>query len=536
MKILKKLNDKRIIAILIFLVAISVYSIDLGTPHEIWDERARYVAGLNQWFNIINGRFDAESWALNFQHPPMGKYLYGLVNGAYIFSISPDIISLSYDEALQKVDEVKNFLPGRFLAIFLAAGSIILLYLIGEEFFGRRVGILAALFLMLMPAFISQVRIESLEAPLIFFFMLSMYTFLKALKRGGNNNYYLLAGVFAGFAIASKFNNFILYIIIPVIYFAFLFLTRQKFSLHKMFPSKFLIAAVIPFAILFAIWPWVWSSPVDNFKESLLFWTYPTQEYFLGYLVAPPASYYIVYLFATMPVLLILFFLISMKEMPSKNPYIKILFIWFFISLLVFSFTGFKQNGARYIIAVYPAFALFVAIGFIVATNYLKRINKILPTILLGVIFVYLGYVLTTIHPYYLDYYNELTGGPGNVYEMRLFNIGWQGEGIDKSVEYLNSFAIKGSTVEFHVVPSHTEHKLRPDLIEVNPIAEGKLLRLSEIKLDHQLHSADYVVVNTYFDWYINQSFRKIVEENSYELVEVIDVQGATLVWIYKKI
>jgi len=229
----KRVNNRIILVILIFLLSFSVYSIDIDKPHELWDERARYVAGLNQWFNVYNGDFDSESWELNFFHPPMGKYLYGLVNGVFIFTTNPEILSLSYEESLLLVDEVKNFIPGRLLAIFLGAGVIVLTFLIGDEFFNRRVGILAALFLLLIPPFAANIRIESLEAPLIFFFTLTMYTFLKALKKGGNNNYYILTGIFAGFAIASKFNNFILYLLLPVLYISFYYFKIGKVSVKK---------------------------------------------------------------------------------------------------------------------------------------------------------------------------------------------------------------------------------------------------------------------------------------------------------------
>ncbi len=534
-ELIQRISDRKILALIIFISSFIVYLIDVDKPHELWDERARYVVGLNQWFNVINGKFDSESWVVNYFHPPLGKYLYGLVNGAYLFLNNPNILSIGYDEAIQIIDQTKNFLPGRMLAILLASGSVVMTYLLGEEFFNRKVGALAALFLVFMPAFTSNVRIESLEAPLVFFFLLTVYMFFKALKTGGNNNYYILSGISAGLAISTKFNNLILYLLLPVIYLSFLFLKKEKISLRKILPTKLFLTAVIPFAVLFLIWPWLWNNPISNFQKSLSWWTYINPEYFLGSFTVQPVYYYLVYFFATMPTLLIVFFLASMKESFLKNPYTKLLFIWFFTSILFFSLADFKQNGSRYVISVYPAFAILAAIGFLNINKIFSRLDKKIPIIFGVLIAAYLIFNTISIHPYYLDYYNELTGGPSTVYEMKLFNMGWQGEGIDVAVKYLNENAAENSTVEFHAVPSHTSHNLRSDIMEVNPVAKDGILRLSDIEIDQNLHQADFAVVNTYFDWYINGTFRNILSEDSYSVEKIIDVKGAPLVWIYKK-
>jgi len=282
------------------------------------------------------------------------------------------------------------------------------------------------------------------------------------------------------------------------------------------------------------MWPWLWTDPINNFQQSISFWTYEPQEYFLGTLGVVPNYYYLIYFFATMPILLSALFFFSIKQYSSKNVFIKILLIWFFFSLLVFSLNDFRQNGTRYIISIYPAFAILAALGLSELFKNVKKLDKFTLVILI-LIFADLGYIMFVSHPYYLDYYNEIVGGPSTVYNLRLFNIGWQGEGVGEAVNYLNQNAPVGSTIEFHVVPSHTEHRLRDDLIEVNPPVEDELLRLSEIEIDHEFHDADYAVVNTYFEWYFNETFTDILESNSFEIVQVIDAQNAPLVKIYKK-
>ena len=70
---------------------------------------------------------------------------------------------------------------------------------------------------------------------------------------------------------------------------------------------------------------------------------------------------------------------------------------------------------------------------------------------------IYLGVACVRIHPYYLDYYNEVVGGPSGAWEARLFETGWWGEGMDRAVAWVNDNAPeKATSVVFRGTVDHT--------------------------------------------------------------------------------
>lgn len=539
MRIPKSLADKKVLALIILALSLSVLLVDIDKPSEIWDERARYVAGLNQVYNIVQGRFDSDSWRLNYYHPPIGKYLYGAVNGAYLYTKVPNLLSLSYDQALQILDETKNLLPGRILAVILGSLSVVFTFLIGYDFIDKRIGVAAALILLFTPAFIAHVKVENLEAPLLFFFLATVYTFLKAASKGGNSKYYIISAVLAGLAIGTKLNNAALVFLLPAFY-IFLnhkLLLKDRMKFFKNIPRNIWLFPVIAVLVFFITWPWLWSDPVGNLQASLSWWTYHPTEYFLGNLTTAPFDYYLVYFFATIPVVFIIFFLVPIFRINNQEKFTKLALLWFAISIILFSLTQFKQNGTSYIISIYPAFAILAASGLLAIYEAHKHWHRNFGKIFLILLAAYTAISLLTVHPYYLDYYNELTGGPENVYKERLFIIGYQGEGLGEAVSYINKVAPENSRVEFHFVPSHLSRNLRSDISDLNPPEKsGGVVRLSNITIaDQNLHGADFVVENTYFKWYFNGTFDKVLSDNSYELDKTVTASGAPLVWVYKK-
>ena len=68
----------------------------------------------------------------------------------------------------------------------------------------------------------------------------------------------------------------------------------------------------------------------------------------------------------------------------------------------------------------------------------------------------YLGVTAIRTHPYYLDYFGELTGGAGNVAAHRWFETAWWGEGLDRALAYVNEHAEPNARVSRDCVePSH---------------------------------------------------------------------------------
>jgi len=254
-------------------------------------------------------------------------------------------------------------------------------------------------------------------------------------------------------------------------------------------------------------------------------------EYFLGALTTAPLHYYLLYFLATTPLLLLLFFILSFVDVFKRPNFFKYATVfWFATHFFLQSIVPtIQQDGMRYILVILPAFALLAGVGFNHAAEIFKRQDKQLLTS-----FVFVLTLLTliatsaSIHPYYLDYYNEAVGGPETVQEKKLFEIGWWGEGISEATDFVSETAPEGASVIFFVGPAdHLIPKLRQDIITFSAKdieAEGETVE----------YNTDYIVTNNFYLWYDRNVEPEIPSE--YHPVHEVKATGATLATVYQKL
>jgi 4-amino-4-deoxy-L-arabinose transferase-like glycosyltransferase len=457
----KKIRQNILLAVVLFLVALSFRLWDLNATGGTWDEIVYFRAGKHYVWHLLHLNFDHQIWAENAEVPPMAKYIYGATN-------------------LLFVKGQDDYTASRVLSAIMAALTCIIVYLVGKEFFEKRVGILAALILAFLPPFVAHGKIAGIESPLALFFSLTVYLFLRGIKTG-NQLRYLLSGIVCGVSLATKFTALLLFILIFLI-----FLLAKKGELLKKreitMPLMVIFFPLIALLTLVALWPWLWRSPFWQLMNSAA--TYQNygewiREYFLGKMVRLPVYYYLVYFSATTPTLiLILLVAFVHKTIKNRTFYLFALALWLLVPFL-WSFAGLRADGIRYIYPIYPPLSLISAIGFFHITDalplgrYKRATGGFISTIVVG----YLVITCLIIHPYYLDYYNEIVGGPKNVYRHRWFEIGWWGEGIKEAVEYVNKNASPGSYVYLKVKPSHEIPPLNSSLKDYRSYADNFSIR-----------------------------------------------------------
>ena len=119
----------------------------------------------------------------------------------------------------------KMYLVGRWLTVGMGVGTVWAVYAIGRRLWGRRAGLLAALMLAIMPLHAQHSHFLTVDVPATFWAMLSLLWAVR-LATGEPKPWKaaLWAGVFAGFAAATKYN--LALIVLPLL--AACFLTRQK--------------------------------------------------------------------------------------------------------------------------------------------------------------------------------------------------------------------------------------------------------------------------------------------------------------------
>lgn len=514
--------------------------IDIDKPYETWDEITTYAVGLYQWYNIARLDFSPESWHTYDQsgsiHPPMARYAYGIVNGIYIFSkLGPDLFSMDYNQATLAMYSLKSFVPGRLLSAVFAMGTSLFTFFITRRHFGLRVAFMASVLFALLPVSVAQTRLAALDSMLVFMYTLSVYLF----ERGLDDRRYFFASLLStGIAVATKFNAITLFILLPALYFA----KRGPKTVKK---KELLLIPLVSAALLFAVWPRIWFDPIGGLVSNYSWWESlgNVSEYFFGGL-GHPVQYMATYFVVTIPaVVLVMLAIGSIKSLRRRDFGSYVFLLWLLLPLGVYSLYHFRQAGPKYIFMIYPAASVLAALGMHELSSRFGGLSRgarsqaiayaAIPTL----VFAYLVLILISFHPYYLDYYNELVGGPKNVYENHMFAVGQWGEGIDGAAFWINDNAASNSTVQFFVMPRHVIPPIRDDITDLKPFIPKYISGTDNINWDmtNVTARADYVVENTFFRVYMNQSFHELIA-GDYELVKTIDVQGAPLAWIYKRI
>ncbi len=98
---------------------------------------------------------------------------------------------------------------------FLFSGTVVITYLTGRTLWDERLGMTGGLLLLGIPYLYSQVPLMLVDVPTMFFFTLSVYTFIRALDRGGAMIGASALAIFAAFY--SKYSTWLMLTVLVVI-------------------------------------------------------------------------------------------------------------------------------------------------------------------------------------------------------------------------------------------------------------------------------------------------------------------------------
>ncbi len=555
----KQISVLIIAAIVLLAFAVRLYGLmDAGLT---WDEPTTVTAGISYVTAITQFNFHSGAWAMNYEHPPIGKYIYGIAIWLFNFS------DTNYN----------GYVVARLMSVIMGVATCLLTYLIGKEYFNKEIGAISALTLAVIPVFVAHTQIAALDAPIAFFFTMTMYLFMLALKKN-RARYYVVAAISLGLLIDVKLNGLLILPILAILYLIhrheYLKVNKPKAKhmekgkakkeLHtQKNPALELIKAYIPprafasFCLIvvltvFLLWPWTWFSTVDHLSKTLDHWTYIPAEFFLGSDAQPPVYYYIVYFMVTTPLLLLIPMAIGIYAAArSRNVFKYAILLWLIVPF-AYSFSSFKQDGMRYIIMIYPAVALLIGYGLHEIAGVISKLDvpmmlkKAALPVLCAATVVYLIICLASVHPYYLDYYNSLSGGYQQIHDDRSLVFGWWGEGIYNAEQYVDSAGNKSTTAFVMTMPQDATYQLygfQPTFIQVsvtNQSSREYMMKLlhpdapgsqnaSWRKTDPSF-KPDYLITNFNAEEYYNVS----VDEKHFKLVYTSNVQGVPIAKVYK--
>lgn len=377
------IQDRRfhfcLIATMALLVLFSKLHIgDLGGYDDaVYAHEGKQMLATGQWWSVyLNGQLD-------FDKPPMFVWL--------------EAISMA-------VFGVTDF-AAKFPAALLGFGTILLVYFVACELSpSYRLPVWSMLILLCTQIFIRFSMRAMTDVPFTFFFLLTIFAYLKGLKQ---SRYFLLFGLAASFAVLMR--SFLGVIPIGVVIIHLIVTGQARRLLSKSFIAGLVIAIGLPMVwfvsqylihgseFLFRHFSWtVENLPLANGKDSVQF-----RSGLFQYPVMLVESYW-----PWLPLMLIGVWLQAKRFVQERDSSAALLLIWVLCVIVPFSLINYKW--LRYIMPVFPAFAILSA--FPICHWIEQRQKAIFPSIHLKIIYALLVLTMAVmaINPKYRERPEEL--------------------------------------------------------------------------------------------------------------------------------
>ena len=509
------LDRKKIgVAFAIFLLAFSIRIYSLNQIGRTWDEEFSIQQGYKMDNLIKKGDFLNNLFIEDYVHAPLLKYVYGLTANLDLKNVENGKPVFNYD-----------FTYSRLLSAIFGSLSAVLVLLIAWEYVSSFVGITSGIIFSTLPFFIGFSQLVSVESFLMFFFTASTYSFIRLLKKYSIKKL-ILTGILAGLALQVKQSNILLFPTFGLIYLTWYF--NKKNKSNNKFLNKELLSILYIFLISVIVFILIYPPILLHLNEVLAnqkryyMVTTPTPVVFWGLLILSPIFYFPALFFITTPVIIIILSLLGLWAIDKKGNWILYAFIIWFCTPFIHSFYPWRYHGVRFIIEIYAPLSILAAIGVDYVIKKLKfGIKAKITSIIL--IILYMFSIIYQTKPYYLDYFNELAGGPKGVYDKKYFELGWWGQGLREAGYYLQDNVKENSSIALFISPPHV----------FPPIKNQKLIFIDPNKgIYNPKIKYDYVVVNYFHVLREGLDDSKIKQD--YKLIHQVFADKAPLVSIYK--
>lgn len=336
---------------LIFLViyaSIIVYTFTIRTLGA--DEGTHLLLGLFyrdlSRFMIRNGIFHAYDFGTNY------LVYYPKLTITYP-PLYHSIISLGFNFIVSEY-------VGKFITLMFSIGTIFLTYKIGEILFDKKVGLISALLLTFSPAIISLSGVVMIDIPIFFFFMLTLWVYLKAFKFK-KTIYFILGGITLALGFLTKWN------IIPIVPILIVYIVTKRKHLKREVFKKFILSLILSLVILLPYLVLVYkldilklmlTGPVSaGFREGD-----PQANTLAGWLWYPSV------LFSQLTPQIALFCIIALVLIIKKKvDNWKLLLTWFLAFYIIF--TVVPNKDGRFVISYLPVF-IFSLSYFLMETPF----------------------------------------------------------------------------------------------------------------------------------------------------------------------
>ena len=161
----------------------------------------------------------------------IGYYLLGLLVGQFS--------SISYFFATYSISPSAFYLINRCFTAFLGTATIFVTYAMVKHLFNKKTGLIASLFLSLAYLHVRDSHFGVTDVPTTFFIMCAMLFIIKSYKIKDLRNY-MLAGIFTGLAISTKYTAILLVLPMLLVHLLHVFEQGEK-NIALYFDKRILI-------------------------------------------------------------------------------------------------------------------------------------------------------------------------------------------------------------------------------------------------------------------------------------------------------
>jgi len=265
---------------------------------------------------------------------------------------------------------ITRFSNGLFLAIL-----IIFTYLIGKACENKRAGLIAGFLISFYPGVFGISRLYDQDFYLMAMVSVAVYLLIKA-KKFTNKKYSILLGLFSGLGILTN-GRFLIFTMGPLLYIVYLVFIGSRSSNSADFFKQIsnIVISLLISLILSSVW-WLGNFVLlDKALTHLLVGYLPDRYNLFGlkYDIFTMRSifYHLAYLIDHVSIYLFLLFFISLFWVRKKlNQHIRIILLWFFVPLAVFTLVSAKWE--HYCFPILPSVAILTAVGI---ERFTKRIK-----------------------------------------------------------------------------------------------------------------------------------------------------------------
>jgi uncharacterized membrane protein len=269
----------------------------------------------------------------------------------------------------------------RIVPAVLGIFTVILTYMIGKVLYDRKVAMVSALVVAILPYHIILSRQVLLDVSLSFFFTLTLFFVARHLKSPNDVHWLYLVGASAGLSFLSK----------EVGIFALITSVLCLFLIKSLSTRNLLI--VISSFLLASSPYWISIVTIQEARDAALtYWNWqtgrdPNQSYgFYFTLISQEALGYV------LTALFLLSIIYALKTNNIKRPAVFIPLVWIAIPLIIFQFLAVK--GYAFVLPLIPSFVL-LGVSFLFS-DWMQKIphNRIIVIVLIPLIFVFSGPML----------------------------------------------------------------------------------------------------------------------------------------------